>query len=65
MMKKLILSLATIALVVTGIFTFAGCEKEEENAPHTNLIKAHTILNTYYDATLIQEFMQTQLLVSI
>ena len=28
-MKKLILSLATIALVVTGIFTFAGCEKEE------------------------------------
>lgn len=31
MMKKSILSLATIALIVTGIFTFVGCEKEEES----------------------------------
>ena len=64
-MKKLFLGLIAAVIVSTGIFTFAGCEKEEENAPPTNLIKAHTILNTYYDATLIQEFMQTQLLVSI
>ena len=28
-MKKLILSLSTIALIIAGIFTFAGCEKEE------------------------------------
>lgn len=30
-MKKLILGLIAIAVVITGIFTFAGCEKEETN----------------------------------
>ena len=30
-MKKFIFGLSAITIIITGIFTFAGCEKEEEN----------------------------------
>ena len=46
MMKKLILSLATIALVVTGIFTFAGCEKEEAMETSFDIQKSKKSLPT-------------------
>ena len=64
-MKKFIFGLSSIAIIITGIFTFTGCEKEEENAPPASIIKAHTILDTYYDATLIQQFMQTPLIAQL
>ena len=50
-MKKLILSLSTIALIIAGIFTFAGCEKEE-SAISENIVllsKANGFQNNYFD----------------
>ena len=36
-MKKLIFGLTAIVIVITGIFTFAGCEKEETMDEPKNL----------------------------
>ena len=43
-MKKLFFGIIAAAVVITGIFTFAGCEKEEENVRqdfvlHKNILK--------------------------
>ena len=38
-MKKLFLGLTAIVIVITGIFTFAGCEKEEAEISAQNIVK--------------------------
>ena len=58
-MKKFIFGLSAIAIIITSIFAFVGCEKEEKsnNTSSTTKSMESTQLNSY-SITLLTEFTQ-------
>ena len=48
-MKKFIFGLSAIAIVITGIFTFTGCEKEESTGKVLNIQKSNAALTGMYE----------------
>ena len=59
-MKKLFFGLSAIAIIITGIFTFAGCEKEKSTTTQNDIVKALSETRGY-ESTYIKVGLGTHL----